>query len=138
MKRVDEIGNREPFRVPDGYFETLSGRIMDNVHRNDVTAPEGKADKIIFLRLKPMLYLAAVICGIAVISYSVFRFSRENTISRESKSVIAEAMIEEIDIYTLEDQIITLSPDNVNGTDSFSESLILENIDETDITTDNK
>ncbi len=138
MKRIDEIGNREPFRVPDGYFETLSDRIMDNVQRNEVTAPAGKTDKTVFMRLRPMFYLAAVICGIAVISYSVFKFSKENSFSRESKSVIADAMIEEIDTYTLEDQIISLSPDNATDNDSFSESLILENIDETDITTDNK
>jgi|WetSurMetagenome_2_1015567.scaffolds.fasta_scaffold01104_17 hypothetical protein len=138
MKRIDEIGNREPFRVPDDYFETLSDRIMNNVQKKEISLPVEKTGKTIIMRLRPMLYLAAAICGIAVISYSVYKFSHGNTINATSQSVIADAMIEEIDTYTLENEIISSTQAKTIDNNSFSESLMLENIDETDITTDNK
>jgi hypothetical protein len=137
MKQIDEIGNREPFRVPDNYFETLSDRIMDNVQKSRVEPHEEKVEKTIIMRLRPLLYLAAVICGVAVISYSVFKFSHENRINTENQSVIADAMVEEIDTYTLESELLNSSSDKTTDNDNFSESLILENIDETDITTNN-
>jgi hypothetical protein len=137
MKRIDETGNREPFRVPDGYFETLSERVMNNVQKKEISLPDEKTGKTIIIRLRPMLYLAAAICGIAVISYSVYKFSHGNTINTTNQSVIADAMIEEIDTYTLESEIISPAQVKTIENDSFSESLILENIDDIDITTDN-
>jgi len=138
MKRIDDIGKRDPFRVPGGYFETLSEKIIDNAQKNNVSMPEEKSEKTVFMRMRPMLYLAAAVFGIAVISYSVIKFSHKSSAITSGESVLADAMIEEVDTYTIESEIMNSSAALTINEDSFSESLMLENIDETDITANNK
>jgi hypothetical protein len=67
MKKIEntleEIGNKNPFKVPEGYFEGLSGRIMSQLPERVVESPQKVS---IWVRVQPWLYMAAMFCGIAL------------------------------------------------------------------------
>jgi hypothetical protein len=63
INQLDKLKTKNPFKVPDGYFESLTAQIMSQL-------PE-KTDeetKIVSLwdRIKPCLYMAAMFIGIAL------------------------------------------------------------------------
>ena len=50
------MGTKNPFTVPEGYFEQLTAQVMDRL-------PEKKPAKVaIMKRLRPWLYAAACVC----------------------------------------------------------------------------
>jgi hypothetical protein len=51
-----KMGKRNPFTVPEGYFEQLTSQVMQKL-------PEAKAEKpALIKRLRPWLYAAACVC----------------------------------------------------------------------------
>lgn len=50
------MGKKNPFTVPEGYFEQLTAQVMDRL-------PEKKPAKVaVMKRLRPWLYAAACVC----------------------------------------------------------------------------
>lgn len=140
MKKTDETGN--PFKVPEGYFESLSDRIIERVREAGPEVPVTKGRTTVYRRLKPVLYMAAALAGIAIITAGILRVSNtgNNLILNDlnSESVLADALIEEIDTYTLESEVNKNSEAAATGNESLTESVILENIEESDITNNNQ
>lgn len=67
--KLDELKNRQPFRVPEGYFENFTENLMSRLPEKQV--PE-EPKKISFSeRVKPWLYMAAAFAGI-IILFNVF------------------------------------------------------------------
>jgi hypothetical protein len=65
---LEELRDRDPFRVPEGYFEGFTETLMSRI-------PEKKplAEKIsLYTRVKPWLYMAAAFTGILVL-FNVIR-----------------------------------------------------------------
>ena len=65
---IDELRDRQPFRVPDGYFEGFTENLMSRLPQK--AAPEGKVTPL-YERLKPWLYIAATFAGV-IILFNVF------------------------------------------------------------------
>jgi hypothetical protein len=77
MKQIDLTNNNKsrktPFKVPEGYFENFATEMMKQIPETTVTATPQKAIEVemsepkvtIFTRIKPYIYLAATICGLA-------------------------------------------------------------------------
>ena len=62
--KLDELKGRQPFRVPDGYFEGLTEDIMSRLPEHPVV----KSKKIsMYDRVKPLLYMAAMFIGAILI-----------------------------------------------------------------------
>jgi hypothetical protein len=60
VNRLEEIGNKNSFKVPEGYFDGLTDKIMSQL-------PEKvQEQKVVSLweRVQPFLYLAAMFAGI--------------------------------------------------------------------------
>lgn len=60
-----KMGKRNPFTVPEGYFEQLTQQVMDKIPQAVVTEmkPAKKPAKVaVMKRLRPWLYAAACIC----------------------------------------------------------------------------
>jgi len=57
---LDELLNRQPFRVPEGYFEGFTDELMSRIPEKTVSEPEIIS---IYTRIKPFLYLAAMFVG---------------------------------------------------------------------------
>lgn len=66
MKEEDELlkkyGTRNPFAVPEGYFENFSKGLMDKLpEKEQMPAPETANT---WQRIKPWVYMAAMFCGL--------------------------------------------------------------------------
>ncbi len=63
QKDIDSLKGRNPFNVPEGYFEGLEDRIMEQLP--ELPPMEEESEEIsLFDRIKPVLYLAAVFVGL--------------------------------------------------------------------------
>lgn len=142
MKINEEIKEKNPFKVPEGYFETLTERTMAAVmaSREEEKRDEGRAGRTI--RLRPFLALAAAIVGFAVLSAVMVRLVSDNGNSflRGSGSEFyAELFTEEIDTYLIENEWSMTAPEEYQGdmTDLPAEAiidfLVMENIDVNEI-----
>lgn len=87
LPQLENLKSDSGFRVPEGYFDTLSSRISDKI----ISQKEEKVSERSWISvLKPPLSLAALFAGVAIIGYVGFdfftgKYSTE-TISNESIS----------------------------------------------------
>lgn len=66
-----KMGKRNPFTVPEGYFEQLTSQVMQKL-------PEAKAEKpALIKRLRPWLYTAACVCVGVFIAAVAFNNNNE-------------------------------------------------------------
>ncbi|MDY3267475.1 MAG: hypothetical protein SOX26_08165 [Phocaeicola sp.] len=56
-----KIGKDNPFKVPEGYFENLTGQIMDKLPEIDNTKEEKEIS--LWEKIKPWVYMTAMFCG---------------------------------------------------------------------------
>lgn len=141
MKANYKTENGGPFKIPEGYFETLSDRIILAVHDNEEESENPVERKTMFTGLRPYLAYAAIITGLAIISVGVVKFtskSGKNFISGNtcSSAFMTEVMSEEIDIYTIETEVIKSADQHSASSITYNDNiddLIIENIEETDI-----
>jgi hypothetical protein len=62
-QKTNEIGNQNPFRVPEGYFDELASRIQ--THLTEVEVAQLPAVTL-WGRIKPWVYMVAMFVGIAL------------------------------------------------------------------------
>ena len=75
-----KVGNRNPFTVPEGYFEQLTQQVMDRIPAaTQEVKPAPK--KTVFKQLRPWLYAAACVC-VGVFTAGVL-FNSQNDNSKE-------------------------------------------------------
>lgn len=111
-KLTDETGNKKnPFKVPEGYFENLNQQIMSQLESPAQESP-GKVG--LWEKAKPWMYLAAMFVGVALL-FTVFHKKTATTDDHYAKAIQTEMMdsffVEEEDIDDLYDyleaQVIT-------------------------------
>ncbi len=97
-----------PFRVPDGYFDNLSDRVMDRIRMTE----EQNVNSSRKIYLRPYLSLAASISGLALVVYIVMQSivgSRDTAFSSldisvlESNGIIQDELIV-AESYTSDDE----------------------------------
>ena len=79
----DELGSRQPFRVPDGYFEGFTDDFMRSLPKR--VAPEAKMISF-YDRIKPWLYMAAMFLGVIVL-FNIF--NKPSGISEKEKPALS-------------------------------------------------
>ncbi|HCC52236.1 MAG TPA: hypothetical protein DEQ30_09410 [Porphyromonadaceae bacterium] len=62
--KLDELKDRNPFRVPDGYFESFTENMMSRLPEKTVEEPNVIS---IYDRVKPWLYMAAAFAGLVLL-----------------------------------------------------------------------
>ena len=88
---IEEVGRENPFRVPEGYFDTLASQIMakveaEGVEARDLKAGKEKRAKTVWLR--PVLYAAASVCAL-FISVVAYRSYSEQGVAAPAQNVVA-------------------------------------------------
>ena len=63
---LKRVGKENPFRVPDGYFEHLTSKVMDSLPEKEVPVLLQR-EPTRWERIKPWLYMAAMFAGAALI-----------------------------------------------------------------------
>jgi hypothetical protein len=91
---LEEIGNKNPFKVPEGYFEGLSDRIMSQLPERVNESPQKPS---LWVRVQPWLYMAAMFCGIALMINLVNRSPRQQAI--QELNLVSSADIEDFYQY---------------------------------------
>jgi hypothetical protein len=61
--QLEETGNANPFKVPEGYFENLSDRILTQLPEK---VEEETKSLNLWERVQPWVYMAAMFVGIAL------------------------------------------------------------------------
>jgi len=144
MKINDEIKKDNPFKVPEGYFDTLTERTMSAIRKSGdgedaVTETERPVRRI---SLKPFLALAAAILGFAVISTVMVRVVTGDRAAAENEtgsSLYADLAAEELDTYMIEYELSQSEPVDITGngqvvsSDVIIDYLMTEDIDLNDI-----
>jgi hypothetical protein len=142
MKPEKEIKNGNPFKVPDGYFETLTERTMSAISeiRKEEEAHENKPVRKISLR--PYFALAAAILGFAVIATVMIRLvtgPAKDNIGNLTTELYTDLALEDIDTYLIENELnqaaITETPelDESVSSEAIIDYLVQENVDVNDI-----
>ncbi len=132
MEKLNEIGNKNPFKVPENYFEDVNRKILS------ATTEENSIVKKITLfdRYKPYLMIAASVVGFIILSYTALKLfipeKPEAQVAELNYEEYTEIYIDDIDILSLEESAASLDlfeelPE-VNNTDII-DYLLLENIE---------
>jgi hypothetical protein len=134
MKTLDEIPRKNPFKVPENYFEEVNRRIIASA------ADKEKVRVGLYRRLRPFLITAASVALLAVLSYTAIRIFlpgvRETGISELSMEEFSSSYLNDIDITTLEESADAADFSNEIPAISKPEIvdyLLFENIDLNDI-----
>ena len=95
---LDRLKGKQPFRVPDGYMEGLTNRIMESLPEPPVMEAESVS---LVERIRPWLYLAAVFAGMGLFFKAIIGVdsAREDTLSDTLlvRSEVPSASLEDIE-----------------------------------------
>lgn len=136
MRDLKEIPEESPFKVPENYFEELNNRIISATVRSE-TPEKPEASRY---RMRPIMAIAASFLILTLLGYTALRIFRpaEKIPSMPELSLqeLSETILNDIDIYTLEEGVVFLASDETipDVTDSdIIDYLILQDIDLNDI-----
>ena len=96
---IDKFKEREAFKVPENYFNTLSDRIMSNLPEQETHIEEPLIETPVismWSRMKPFTYLAAMIIGALLII----------RIALPGDNGVTDEFTEHFDIEEVSDQFI--------------------------------
>lgn len=136
MKDFKEIADKNPFVVPQNYFEEVTGKIIASTEGSEpATRTKG-----LYHRLKPYLAIAASVAVLVLISFTALKIFRPQdkagVIPLMSLQEFSDTYINDIDVLTLEEDLTSIAsydrvPDVSNA--EIIDYLILENVDLDDI-----
>jgi len=79
---LDELKGKNPFKVPDGYFEGLTEQIMAQIP--EVSHKEAKVVSLLG-RVRPWLYMAGAVAGLLLIFQVFFSPDLQKTDDRHTE-----------------------------------------------------
>src|ERR1035437_2996779 len=136
MTKLNDIPPKNPFKVPDNYFDVVNRKIISAT--SDI---EPEIRKIsIYNTFRTSILIAASVAGLIIISYTAVRLfysDRSNSsVSEVLHEINPDSLINEVDISSLEESASSLmvpqeGPD-VSKKDII-DYLLLENVEINDI-----
>jgi hypothetical protein len=78
---IERVGRENPFRVPEGYFDTLADEVMARV--DAAGAPVSRKARKVWLR--PLLYAAASVCAlfVSVMGYKSYIHQQNQSVAQQ-------------------------------------------------------
>ena len=136
MKKISEIPGKNPFKIPDNYFEEVNRKII-----SATTGINGESKKISpYHRLRPYLAIAASVAVLIVAGYFAVRLlspvKTSTSVSELLNSDYSESYFNDIDIRSLEESAASVDlydemPDVSNK--EIIDYLLLDDIEISDI-----
>ena len=136
MKKSDNIPDKNPFKVPENYFDEVNSKII-----SATTGAETVIRKVsIFNRFRTSILVAASIAGFILISYTAIKLLTpagvNSRVSETLKEISPDSYINDIDLSALEENasslILTEEGPDVSKKDII-DYLLRENVDLNDI-----
>lgn len=112
MKEEDvllaKIGKKNPFKVPENYFDDLTAHIMENLPESNMNEEIEIIPKVtLFTRIKPYLYLAAMFTGlyfgIQVFKFQAAKIERSKETAKTTATQSTEDYVDQVCNYTMID-----------------------------------
>ena len=136
MRNLNNIPDKNPFKVPENYFEEVNRKIISATSGTD---QEGKKLPV-HNRFRTTFLVAASFAGLILIGYATLHFLRpeknELQVSEVLHGINPDSLINEIDISSLEENVSPLvlseGGTGVNKKDII-DYLMLDNIEVNDI-----
>ena len=76
---IERVGKENPFRVPEGYFDTLKAEVMARVDASPLPAIPAEKKKAKVVRLRPIYYaVAASVCALFISVAAYVSFDRSS------------------------------------------------------------
>ena len=123
FKQLGHLKENRQFRVPDGYFGTVTDKIMTKVEES-----EKPATKPSFIRLiRPQLAVAASFAALFLLAYTVINIIIPEEEESLAKNEIIAAL--EHEVYDLDEEYLfdlVYSPQTENATINLSEEEIIQ------------
>jgi hypothetical protein len=136
MKKLNDIPEKNPFKVPDNYFEEVNRKIISATSGSD-----NKVRKVsIYNRFRTSLLIAASVTGLIIISYTAIKLltpdKRDFRVAEVMNEINPDSCINDIDISSLEEDASSLVL-SVEGPDVSKKDIIdylmLNNVELNDI-----
>jgi hypothetical protein len=108
MEKLNDIPGKNPFKVPDNYFEEVNRKIISTT-----SGAEQEVRKIsIYNRFRTRLLIAASVAGFILISYSAVKLLTHEKVNSEVAEVLhgvsTESYINDLDISSIEEDASSL------------------------------
>jgi hypothetical protein len=134
MTQLDNIPRKNPFKVPDNYFEDVDRRIIAETAGRETVSEK----KVIHRKINPYLLAAASVAVLAVLVYltaDIF-INRQKTYELSYSEILTDPYINDIELSVIEEHAAT--PDFSPGFQELKKSdiidyLLLDNIDTEEI-----
>ncbi len=119
LNKIKKEGNKSGFDVPEGYFDSLEDKIMENI-----IAEEQPLRKKIIMVAKPWLSLAAIFILAALVYYNVPYFMKDQTQTAQIVTVDQDISLDYLASNFEESDIVDflLEEDNAPIFDDFNEN----------------
>ncbi len=108
MAKLNDIPGKNPFKVPDNYFEDVNRKIISATSGTDQEVRKISA----YNRFRTRLLIAASVVGFILISYSavkLFTHGKENSeVAEIVHGVNTESYINDLDISSIEEDASSL------------------------------
>jgi hypothetical protein len=103
MKKLNDIPGKNPFKVPDNYFEEVNRKII-----SVTSGIDQKVRKVsVYNRFRTNLLIAASVAGLILISYTAIKLltpdKRNSQVSEVLHEINPDLYINDIDISSLEE-----------------------------------
>ncbi len=136
MNKLNEIPDKNPFKVPENYFEEVNKKIISVTAGNEMDIKKSG----FYYRFRPYILIAASVSLLIVLTYTSIKLLIPDVASSVVSEVIYEenyeSYIYDIDIVSLEEHTASISISEEGPGVSRTEIidyLLLENIEISDI-----
>jgi hypothetical protein len=136
MQKLNNIPDKNPFKVPENYFEEVNSKIISATSGSD----KGVNKITFYNRFRTSLLIAASVTGLVLISYSAIKLLSPVKIDTQVSEVLHEvnqdAYLNDIDISLIEEDAssLVLSDEGPEVSKSYIiDYLLSENIEINDI-----
>ena len=85
---IERVGKENPFRVPEGYFDTLVDQVMERVDASPAPVVPLSEHKPRVVWLRPVLYAAASVCAL-FLSVTVYQHFASQSVNTPTEHVVA-------------------------------------------------
>lgn len=134
MNKLNEITDKNPFKVPENYFDRVNRKIISS------TVEKKEAGRRMSFRMKPLFAVAASVAGLFLIGFLAVKLLTGRGDSFQVSEILNESntelLLNELDVSTLEENAGEIGfSERAPGVsnDKIIEYLISENIDISEI-----
>lgn len=92
-------GKERPFKVPEGYFEHFHEQFINNLtEKEPASVPTEQGPVTFMMRIKPLLYMAAMFAGIIFIVQGIM-YVKESHLTTDNIVAFEDVYTDEVDHF---------------------------------------